>query len=205
VVTEAFNEFSEVNPREARKIIDKCMTSKRAREAARKARDLVRSGPSLLRVPPCPASWRIVLAMTKTRSCTLWKGILQGEQLNKGATVTSKPSLPLRGKILNTERARLHKILDNDEVKSLVTALGTGIGDDFDIKRLRYGRVIVMTDADVDGSHIRTLLTHLLLPPHVATHHRGASDTLRNRPSFNFPAGSKWSTSTTKLASTSKT
>lgn len=158
VVTEAFNEFLEVNPREARKIIDKCMTSKRAREAARKARDLVRSGPSLLESTTLPGKLADCSSHDQNAELYIVEGDSAGGTAKQGRDRHFQAILPLRGKILNTERARLHKILDNNEVKSLVTALGTGIGDDFDIKRLRYGRVIVMTDADVDGSHIRTLL-----------------------------------------------
>jgi DNA gyrase subunit B len=193
VVTEAFNEFLEVNPREARKIIDKCMTSKRAREAARKARDLVRSGPSLLESTTLPGKLADCSSHDQNAELYIVEGDSAGGTAKQGRDRHFQAILPLRGKILNTERARLHKILDNNEVKSLVTALGTGIGDDFDIKRLRYGRVIVMTDADVDGSHIRTLLLTFFFRHMLPL-------TLRNRPSFNFPVGSKWSTSTTKLA-----
>jgi DNA gyrase subunit B len=158
VVTESLNEFLEMNPREARKIIDKCMTSKRAREAARKARDLVRSGPSLLESSTLPGKLADCSRHDEEAEIYIVEGDSAGGTAKQGRDRHFQAILPLRGKILNTERARLNKILDNNEVKALITALGTGIGDDFDVSKLRYGRVIIMTDADVDGSHIRTLL-----------------------------------------------
>jgi DNA gyrase subunit B len=158
VVTEAFNEFLELNPREARKIIDKCMTSKRAREAARKARDLVRSGPSLLESSTLPGKLADCSTHDDNSEVYIVEGDSAGGTAKQGRDRHFQAILPLRGKILNTERARLNKILDNNEVKAMITALGTGIGDDFDVSKLRYGRIIIMTDADVDGSHIRTLL-----------------------------------------------
>jgi DNA gyrase subunit B len=158
VVAEAFNEFLELNPREARKIIEKCMTSKRAREAARKARDLVRSGPSLLDSSTLPGKLADCSQHGEGAEIYIVEGDSAGGTAKQGRDRHFQAILPLRGKILNTERARLDKILDNNEVKALISALGTGISDDFTVDRLRYGRVIIMTDADVDGSHIRTLL-----------------------------------------------
>lgn len=158
VTSEAFNEFLELNQREARKIIDKCMTSKRAREAARKARDLVRSGPSLLESSTLPGKLADCSKHGEDAEIYIVEGDSAGGSAKQGRDRHFQAILPLRGKILNTERARLDKILDNNEIKALISALGTGIHDDFDIGNLRYGRVIVMTDADVDGSHIRTLL-----------------------------------------------
>jgi len=158
VVTEAFNEFLELNSRDARRIIDKCMTSKRAREAARKARDLVRSGPSLLESSTLPGKLADCSRHGIDAEIYIVEGDSAGGSAKQGRDRHFQAILPLRGKILNTERARLDKILDNNEIKSVISALGTGIHDDFDVSRLRYGRVIIMTDADVDGSHIRTLL-----------------------------------------------
>ncbi len=158
VVREAFNEFLEVNGREARKIIDKCMTSKRAREAARKARDLVRSGPSLLESSTLPGKLADCSKHGEGAELYIVEGDSAGGTAKQGRDRHFQAILPLRGKILNTERARLNKILDNNEVKAMITALGTGIGDDFDVSKIRYDRIIIMTDADVDGSHIRTLL-----------------------------------------------
>jgi len=158
VVSEAFMEFMELNPKDARRIIDKCMTSKRAREAARKARDLVRSGPSLLESSTLPGKLADCSQHGENAEIYIVEGDSAGGSAKQGRDRHFQAILPLRGKILNTERARLDKILDNNEIKSLISALGTGIHDDFDVSKIRYDRVIIMTDADVDGSHIRTLL-----------------------------------------------
>ncbi len=158
VVTEAFNEFLETNSREARRIVDKCLTSKRAREAAKKARDLVRSGPSLLESSTLPGKLADCSERGEHAEIYIVEGDSAGGSAKQGRDRHFQAILPLRGKILNTERARIDKILDNNEIKALISALGTGIHDEMTIDRLRYGRVIIMTDADVDGSHIRTLL-----------------------------------------------
>ncbi len=158
VVTEAFNEFLEMNSREARRIVDKCMTSKRAREAAKKARDLVRSGPSLLESSTLPGKLADCSERGEHAEIYIVEGDSAGGSAKQGRDRHFQAILPLRGKILNTERARIDKILDNNEIKALISALGTGIHDELAVDRLRYGKVIIMTDADVDGSHIRTLL-----------------------------------------------
>ena len=158
VVSEAFYEFLELNPRDAKRIIEKCLTSKRAREAARKARDLVRGGPSLLESSTLPGKLADCSQHGMDAEIYIVEGDSAGGSAKQGRDRHFQAILPLRGKILNTERARLDKILDNNEVKSIIAALGTGIHEDFTIDKLRYGRVIIMTDADVDGSHIRTLL-----------------------------------------------
>jgi DNA gyrase subunit B len=158
VITEAFNEFLENNPRDARRIVDKCMTSKRAREAAKKARDLVRSGPSLLESSTLPGKLADCSQRGESAEIYIVEGDSAGGSAKQGRDRHFQAILPLRGKILNTERARIDKILDNNEIKSLISALGTGIHEEMTIAKLRYGRVIIMTDADVDGSHIRTLL-----------------------------------------------
>jgi DNA gyrase subunit B len=158
VVTEAFNEFLELNPREGRRIVEKCMTSMRAREAARKARDLVRSGPSLLESSTLPGKLADCASHGSDAEIYIVEGDSAGGSAKQGRDRHFQAILPLRGKILNTERARLDKILDNNEIKAMISALGTGISEDFSLENLRYGRVIIMTDADVDGSHIRTLL-----------------------------------------------
>ncbi len=162
IFSEGLNRFLLENPAESTKIIEKCLVAQKARMAAKKARELTRRK-NALEVSSLPGKLADC-SSKEAEKCELYivEGDSAGGSAKQGRDSTFQAILPLRGKVINVEKSRVDKVFENNEIRTMITALGTGVGEEFDISKLRYHKVLIMTDADVDGAHIRTLLLTFL-------------------------------------------
>ncbi len=201
IVNDQLGDWFEKNPAEGKEIVRKSVNAATARIAARKARDLARNRKGLLGGAGMPGKL-IDCSSREPEDCEVFivEGDSAGGSARQGRDPRTQAILPIRGKIINVEKARIDKVLQNNEVQALISAFGTGIQDEFDINKLRYHKIVLMADADVDGQHIRTLLLTLLFRFMKPLVEQGTSSSPSRR-STRSSGPARWPTSPTPSAS----